>query len=175
MKRHNLRPLTTPWRWAAAGALLGLLMALAVFAPARWLAAAVLSASRGQVQLADARGTVWRGDARLLLSGGEGSRDAVALPGAVQWRLGLSGLGVAGEVTADCCTSAPLRWRLSPQWGGASLAWADGQSQWPAALLAGLGTPWNSLAPQGNLQLATRGLVIDWNAGRMTLAGQARL
>ena len=43
------------WGWALAGALLGALPALAVFAPAQWLASAVASASGGQVQLAQVR------------------------------------------------------------------------------------------------------------------------
>ena len=165
----------TFWRWAMAGALCGVLLALVWFAPARWLAAAVKSASRGHVVLAEPRGTVWSGSAVLQLTGGEGSRDAVALPGALQWRVRAAGLGLAGDVSADCCTSSPLGWRLQAQWGGARLAWADGRSQWPSALLAGLGTPWNTLAPQGELQLSTQGVVIDWNAGRMSMAGQLKL
>ena len=40
-----------PWGWAAAGALAGLLLALVLFAPARWLAQAVAAASGGQVLL----------------------------------------------------------------------------------------------------------------------------
>jgi len=50
-----------------------------------------------------------------------------------------------------------------------------GESAWPAALLAGLGTPWNTLQPQGELALATHGLRIDWAAGRMSVAGQAEV
>jgi general secretion pathway protein N len=38
-----------PWRWAVGGALLGTLVALAVFAPARWLAAGLARATQQQV------------------------------------------------------------------------------------------------------------------------------
>ena len=52
---------------------------------------------------------------------------------------------------------------------------ADGQSQWPAGVLAGLGTPWNTVQPQGQLQLVTTGLTLQWAKGRMQLQGQLRL
>lgn len=76
-----------PWRWAAAGALGGLLIAFVLFAPARWLATLVLQASGGHAMLAAPRGNFWQGSAQLVLSGGAGSLDAVALPGQVSWRI----------------------------------------------------------------------------------------
>ena len=51
----------------------------------------------------------------------------------------------------------------------------DGDSRWPAAVLTGLGTPWNTVQPQGQLALQTRGLAAQWSAGRMVLAGQVQL
>ena len=51
-----------PVRLAWLGGLFGLLAALVVFAPARWLANSVTSATGGQLQLVNARGTVWDGD-----------------------------------------------------------------------------------------------------------------
>ena len=64
---------------------------------------------------------------------------------------------------------------MQPRWGGASLTVDDGQSQWPAALLTGLGTPWNTLQLQGQLALHTDGLRAEWASGRMVLAGQVQL
>jgi general secretion pathway protein N len=52
---------------------------------------------------------------------------------------------------------------------------ADGQTQWPAALLAGLGTPWNTLKFEGDLLLSTQGLSIEWIEGRLAVAGRAEL
>ena len=52
-----------PSRLAWIGGLLGMLAALIVFAPARWLANSVTSATAGQLQLVNARGTVWDGQA----------------------------------------------------------------------------------------------------------------
>ncbi len=164
-----------PWRWALAGALLGLVLSSVVFAPARWLATLVHSASQGQVQLQDARGTVWDGSARLTLTGGAGSQDSAALPGRLAWVLapGLSGAHV--QLSAECCMQQAWALLLHARWNGVQLALSDGQSQWPAQWLAGLGTPWNTIQPVGNLNLSTQGLTLDWAAGRLLLSGQAQL
>lgn len=165
-----------PWSWALAGALLGLLLTLVVLAPARWLAAGVTRASNGMVQLAEPDGRVWRGSARLVLRGGAGSRDAIALPGRVHWRLWPGLAGVRAELRADCCTAEPpLGLRASPRWGGAHLAITDARSHWPASLLAGLGTPFNTVQPEGEMSLSTRGLSLEWLAGRLALQGAAEL
>ncbi|GKS75377.1 type II secretion system protein N [Acidovorax sp. SUPP950] len=165
----------SPRGWALAGVLLGALPALLVFAPARWLASAVEQASGGQVRLAQARGTVWTGSAQMVLTGGRGSQDQAALPGRLQWRLRPAWDGARAELRADCCTPQPVQLRLRPHWGGARVTVADGRSQWPAAVLAGLGTPWNTLQPQGQLALGTQSLSFDWSAGRLVVDGQAQV
>ena len=62
---------------------------------------------------------------------------------------------------------------MRPRWGGAQINVGDGQSQWPATLLTGLGTPWNTIQPAGELALSTQGLKAQWVAGRMNLQGRA--
>ena len=52
---------------------------------------------------------------------------------------------------------------------------SDSTSTWPAHLLSGLGTPFNTIAPQGELALRTQGLTLDWVAGRLQVAGLAQL
>lgn len=165
----------TPWAWAAAGLLLGLLLALVLFAPARWVASRVQQATGGQVLLHDARGTVWNGSAQLALTGGAGSNDIAALPTRLNWRLRPALGGFNANVTSACCTSTPIALRLRPGWGRMRVAVGDSQSQWPAGLLVGLGTPWNTLQLEGDLALQTRGFAVDWAAGRATVAGRAEL
>ncbi|MEH3087401.1 MAG: type II secretion system protein N [Xylophilus ampelinus] len=166
----------TARRWAAIGAAAGAAAALVACAPARWLAAALEDASAGHLRLAAPRGTVWEGSAQLQLTGGAGSTDRAGLPGRVSWTLRPTWRGgLAATVAADCCTAAPLRLALQPRWRGMKLDVADGRSRWPAALLAGLGTPWNTLQPQGELALSTRGLAAEWAAGRLVLSGGAQL
>ena len=164
-----------PWRWAALGLCLGALPALALWAPARWLAAGVQQASGGQLQLQQAQGTVWTGSARLVLTGGAGSEDQAALPGRVRWRLRPAWGGAQAEIAADCCTAQPLKLRAALGLGALQLQITDGQSQWPAGVLAGLGTPWNTVALQGQLRLSTVGLSLQYRAGRATSQGLTRL
>ncbi|HEY0200136.1 MAG TPA: type II secretion system protein N, partial [Burkholderiaceae bacterium] len=91
------------------------------------------------------------------------------------WQLRPAWLGLRGSVAADCCTPQPLPWQALLAAGGARLALGDATSHWPAEPLAGLGTPWNTVQPQGRLTLATEGLAAQWNQGRLTLTGHARL
>lgn len=175
MARRPLLRREAPWTWAAAGAALGLLAALIVFAPARWLAAGVANATRGQVLLADARGTVWDGSAQLVLTGGSGSTDAAALPGRVSWELEPRWDGVAARVRAECCTPRPVDVRAHWRLAGARLQVGDSSTQWPASVVAGLGTPWNTLQLDGEVRIATQGLSVEWSAGRPAVAGRAEL
>lgn len=176
MKRVRTPGAAAPWRWALAGALLGGVLVLLAQAPARWLAGGLAWASGEHVLLTQPRGSVWSGTAQLLLTGGAGSRDRIALPGRVHWRLRPIWFGLGLRLGADCCTpGGPLALRLAPRWSGLRLQLGDAQTRWPAALLAGLGTPFNTIQPRGELTLATEGLRIDWLAGRVRLAGSASL
>jgi general secretion pathway protein N len=168
-------PPRAPWAWAGAGVALGLLLAILLFAPARWLTRAVERATEGRVVLADARGTVWSGSAQLMLAGGPGSTDAVALPTRVDWRLSPRWNGLAAQLASACCTTQPVSLRWQPRWGGALVSLHDSASHWPAGLLVGLGTPWNTLQFEGELQLATQGLSVEWAQGRLAVAGRAEL
>jgi len=165
-----------PWVWAGAGLMAGAALALLLFAPARWLARAVAWATEGHVVMQAARGTVWRGSAQWVLAGGRGSRDAVALPSRLSWQLrpGLTGLHMA--LHASCCTPQPLGVHLQAGWRRLTITIDDGApSHWPAALLAGLGTPWNTVQLDGRLQLATRGLVLQWGSQALQMQGQVEL
>ncbi len=159
-----------------AGALAGLILALLVFAPARWLATLVQQASGEHVLLVAPRGSFWQGSAQMTLSGGVGSRDAMGLPGQVVWRIRPAWNGMTLQVSAECCTQQALQLRAMPAgWGGVRLLLSDGQSRWPAGLLAGLGTPWNTVQAQGQLLASTQGFQAEWLEGRLSLAGRLQL
>lgn len=175
MTRRTALSTTSPWAWALVGALVGLLLATLFNAPARWLTAAVQQGLLGRIVLEDARGTVWNGSARLTLTGGAGSTDAATLPGRLAWLIRPTWSGLLADLHADCCMQQAWRLNLQPRWGGAKLALSDSLSQWPAQWLTGLGTPWNTVQAEGQLSLSTQGLIIEWAAGRMLVAGRAEL
>lgn len=164
-----------PWVWAVGGMVLGVLLSVLLFAPARWVAAAVRQASGGQVLLENARGTVWSGSAQLTLTGGAGSVDVATLPSRLGWALRPGLTGFAVRLEASCCLAQPWALRLEPRWSGLHLNVSDSPSTWPAQMLAGLGTPFNTVAPQGQLALTTQGLTLNWAAGRVQMTGLAQL
>lgn len=172
MKAAAPTPRARPtFRQVGAGLLCGLLLGLLVFAPARWLAAALPAGS--PVQLSDARGSLWQGSARLWLSGGAGSPDRAALPQRLRWHWRLDGGSPALHLHADCCTPQGLQLALGLQEGSPVLRLSDGQSNWPADWLSGLGTPWNTLQPSGQLSLSTQGLQLQLRDG--AVQGRATL
>ena len=166
---------TSPWSWALAGSLAGLLLAGVLNAPASWLGALVQQGLNGRLLFEDPRGTLWNGSARLLLAGGAGSTDSAALPGRLNWAIRPVWFGLQADLHADCCTQQPWRWRVTPQWGGAELVLGDNLSQWPAQWLTGLGTPWNTVQAEGQLLLTTRQLSLQWVSGRLVVGGSAQL
>ncbi len=140
---------------------LSIIATLLVFFPATWLAMLVERQSGGRFTLGDAQGTLWQGSAFI---GGAASSDGAVtplLPGRISWSV--SKLVLVGSVDVrlenDAALSQPLnlrgswqQWQLSP----ASLLL-------PAAGLAGLGAPLNTIAPSGTMRLSwsTLGLALD--------------
>ncbi len=180
-------------RLAWAGLLCGALPALVAWAPAAWLAQTLNQASEGRVMLADAAGTVWRGSAVMALTGGLHARDAMALPGRLHWRLGFNQGLPAVWLQQACCVQGRLLVQWQPGWNQQVIrvqAQADGAvapshaeparaaetwGDWPASVLAGLGAPWNTLRPNGSVQVSSQQLEWQLTAGRLTLRGQLEL
>jgi general secretion pathway protein N len=162
-------------RWSWLGGCAGLLIALLVFAPARWLGMALDSATGGRVQLVNTRGSVWNGQGDVLLSGGEGSRGQTALPQGVRWTLApgwQQGPVMRARLISPCCTEQPIGITLRPGLGSADVQFAAFSSRWPAALLVGLGTPWNTLRLDGQLLFQSPGFSVAWHDGRPQLKGR---
>ncbi|MBS0447282.1 MAG: type II secretion system protein N [Proteobacteria bacterium] len=164
--------------WAVVGLLIGALVATVCYAPASWLADAVASATRQRVLLADARGTVWDGDAIAVLTAGPDSRDAASLPGRLSWTLGLAGTDIELRARHACCLNGTVVLRLHPGIGRytATLVPPPGWvAQWPSAVLAGLGTPFNTLRLGGMVRLLSPGLTVESAQGRVGIAGSAEV
>ena len=164
-------------RLALWGALLGGVLALGAVMPARWLASAVEHATAGRLQLRNAQGLWWNGDALPLLTGGPGSRDALLIPSRLHWQLGLGWRELRLTLQQDCCLPQGLTLRVQPGWGQARLELSPVQNvQWPAQWVEGLGAPWNTLKPGGLLSLDSPGLTLELASGQAPrLQGQVRL
>lgn len=173
----------TSSRWAWLGVALGLSAALVTQAPAYWLAQWVALASDQRMLLQDPQGTVWNGSAQWVLNEGPRNKNVAttSLPTRVTWQLAphldLSAQrwGVSAWVASACCTPEPLRMDISPLWQGVRVQVNDHTSQWPAAWLEGLGAPWNTVQPEGVMQLQTTQLVWEQRGDATRLFGQGEL
>lgn len=163
-------------RWGIAGAVLGGLLSLIAFAPASWLAGAVARATDHRVLLAQADGTIWSGNAVLVLTGGPGSRDAATLPGRLGWTLRLAGAALQLDLRQDCCINGTASLQIRPGLGRTQITLLpklDWVAQWPSGLLGGLGTPWNTLQLGGAIRLSSPGMTFEQVAGRWQVQGRA--
>ena len=168
-------PASHGWRWAVLGLVIGIVVALTIYAPARWLAAALASATGDRLQLVNARGTVWNGTAGVVFSSGASGAEAISLPGTLDWTLRPRWGALDATLRLPCCAPQPLRLLAHPGVGGAQLDWRDGTSRWPAAMLSGFGAPWNTLKLDGMLDISTQAFSVRWNGPQLALAGRATL
>ncbi|MGE8657241.1 MAG: type II secretion system protein N [Achromobacter sp.] len=121
-------------------------IAAAAVLPARWLLAGLPHDT--PVTLADASGTIWNGRAWIAL-GPPGARRVLAQPLRWQWHWSSLTLELSHP-----WLQGPLR--AAPGWNGVSLS---AQSlRLPAAVLSALGAPWNTLAPEGQLDISWQAL-----------------
>lgn len=173
----SLRSATrTAWRWALAGLVLGSLLGLALNMPANWLGATLSRATHGRVLLLEAQGTVWRGSAHLVLSAGPGALGAQALPSRLHWQWQPQWNGDwALRLHADCCLPQAWVWRFSPTLSGVTMHISDTPLHLPATVLSGLGTPWNTVRPQGQLILQGQQLELTWSPQQLHFSGALSL
>jgi general secretion pathway protein N len=173
------------------GAGLGLALAFITQAPAHWLTRAIEQASGERVLLPDAQGTVWNGSAQWVLNEGPLNMAAspnmarpastTSLPTRVTWQLGPRldfanwRLTLSATIASACCTPQPVRVDVSPLWRGLRVQASDHTSNWPASWLVGLGAPWNTIQPEGQMQLHTSQLQWTHQAGKEQLQGLAEL
>jgi general secretion pathway protein N len=161
------------WVVATAGGVVAAVATVAALAPAQWAAHALHAFTAGRVELADATGTIWNGSATVVLAPGNSRTDArTALPDPLSWHLSLWPL-LSGTVELTLlhpsALAAPLR----------VSAYMDGRVQLgaatlrlPAAMLVGLGAPWNTVRPGGTVSVHTDGLEVTRGHCQGSLVGE---
>ena len=103
------------------------------------------------------------------------------LPTRLSWNFssgfdtGLMRLVMRAQIKSECCTPEPLQLAVSIGWQGIRIDVANQQSQWPAHWLIGLGSPWNTVQPEGSMQLRTENLMWQSNADAPKIQGVAEL
>ncbi|MBH9552407.1 type II secretion system protein N [Inhella sp. 4Y17] len=134
------------------------------------MAPLVGQATQERLLLSETQGSLWQGEARLVLTGGAGSQESSQLPGALSWRWGWEG-GPRLRIRLDGHTPGfvPLAFRPGwRQWRVSLPASPEPLLRIPAIWLKGLGTPWNTLLLQGELRLSAPGAALQWRSGQGT-------
>lgn len=167
--------------WALAGALVGGLSSAGLMWPAAWALAMLPAGLGAHLEAVAVEGTVWRGSLLLVLRGGPGSAEARLLPSRLHWAFGLDRTGPHLRLDQPGHLDGGLRLGLARGPEGWALTLRHPkpgqpvQGRWPAAWLSGLGTPWNTLDPRGELRLRSEGLSWRWAGPRPGLEGEAQL
>jgi general secretion pathway protein N len=171
------------WRWLGfvAVAVVAVVGTVALLAPAQWAAGAVRSATGGRIDLAETSGSLWNGQATVVLASGSAPGSSRAsLPERLGWRLSPWALLVGTldlTLSHPSALTQPLSIRMSP---GSPAVLGATTLRLPAALLIGLGAPWNTVRPGGvitinwdRLQLAPGrmqgALVAEWQFASSSL------
>lgn len=151
-------------RWIGYGlvVLVTILVGTFVLAPAQWMSALLRTGTAGRVDLAETRGSFWRGEAMLVLASGvlPGSLRA-SLPERLTWQLSPLAL-LTGSVDLTLTHPSALAQPLHVR------AWLNGRMEagpttlrLPASLLIGLGAPWNTVRPGGVVSVTWDRLAIE--------------
>jgi len=147
----------------------------AVIAPAQWVASAIGQATDERVVLAEARGSLWQGQANVVLAPGLDAGIArIGLPEPLSWQLSPWKL-LAGtlELTMSHPSALAQPLQLRADLAGRIELLAT-TLRLPASLLAGLGAPFNTVRPGGVVSLAWQRLVFQRGRMQGDLVGEWR-
>lgn len=165
------------WIWRLRAALPWLVVAAVssgavalTLLPAAWITPQFAKFTRGHVNLVDPAGSLWHGSATLMLAAGPDTSAATLLPGRIEWHTAFWPLWTGRiSMTMRQSEAMPDPVTLDATRRGAVLS--QGALAVPAALLTGLGAPFNTLDLDGDVRLGWT----DWRSfgqeafGRLTV------
>ena len=140
---------------------------LLVLLPAAWITPQFTKASGGHVNLVDPAGSLWNGSATLMLAAGSDTSSATLLPGRIEWHTAFWPL-LAGRVRMTMLQSEAMPVPITVDATRRGALVSQGSMAVPAALLKGLGAPFNTLDLQGEVRLAWS----DWRSFAHEAFGQ---
>lgn len=139
-----------PW---LAVALLSCGITLVAMMPAAWIAPQFAKATQGHVNLIDPSGSLWNGSATLMLAAGSDATAGTLLPGRIEWHTAFWPL-FAGRVSMRMRHTRAMPEPVTVEASPRSAMLSSGDIAVPAALLTGLGAPFNTLDLHGAVDLA---------------------
>jgi general secretion pathway protein N len=155
--------------WVLAAALSSGMVMLALL-PAAWITPQFSKATGGHVNLVNPTGSLWQGSATLMLAAGSDASTATLLPGRIEWHTAFWPLFV-GRVRMTMLQSDAMPNPITVDATRRGAILSQGEITVPAALLSGLGAPFNTLDLDGNVQLAWN----DWRSFGHEAFGQLRV
>jgi general secretion pathway protein N len=161
-----MRRLRVALPWIAVAVIANLIVLL-VMAPAAWVTPQFAKATQGHVNLVDASGSLWHGSASLMLAAGADTETATLLPGRIEWRTSFWPL-FTGRVRMEMRQSEAMPDPVFVDATPRAATLSGGSMAVPAALLAGLGAPFNTLDLQGDVRLTWT----DWRSFNRQAFGQ---
>lgn len=158
--------------WFSVTALTAALTVCAFF-PAAWLAPVIERHTDARLTLGDAQGTLWRGSAFLGGAPGPGGAVTPLFPGRFSWSV--SPLILLGRVDVTLANPQALTQAVTVTGSWSRWQVSAGALLLPAASLAGLGAPLNTLAPSGSMRLAWNVLDLARDGNSVALLGRTVL
>lgn len=147
-----------------AVALLSVFFTLLAMMPAAWIVPQFSKTTGGHVNLVDPAGSLWQGSASLMLAAGTDGSGATLLPGRIEWTTAFWPL-FTGRVHMTMRQTQAMPDAVTVDAGLRGATVSPGAIVVPAALLSGLGAPFNTLDIDGDVRLSWT----DWRVfGRNT-------
>lgn len=126
---------------------------LIVMMPAAWITPQFAKATQGHVNLVEPSGSLWHGSATLVLAAGKDAGAGTLLPGRVRWDTAFWPL-LTGRLHMRMQQTPAMAQSIDIDAAPRGTTITAGDIAVPAALLAGLGAPFNTLDLQGTVQLS---------------------
>jgi general secretion pathway protein N len=153
------------------GCVVGALLALVYFAPARWLSSLVGRMSGGAVQLVRANGTIWDGRSHLMIKMPM-QKNPYIFPDSIEWNIGFSWQGVNCTLRAEDYLASDELIALNWHWNGFSANFSDNRISLPSEMFSDFPFPWNKLQRAIGAQMTLDQFSIQHSGEKMYYSGR---